>query len=473
MNHAELRAKAYTYFQAKLNEAIERRSELGTFSEEEKQQLLQSIALHEMPNEDLWKLLGGENARAEFTQFCEGAGISQDEHRNQIWAILDEIRKAKAGAAKALLEYGQSLEECYDFSAPQSVPEKPFDAARQSPTGPTLNEAVEAYFTEHEKTAGWTAGTIQKRRAGLDIALEWFGPDIAMNQIGKKEAAGLKDALLSLPVNRSKVAATRGLPLREAIKVQGVESIGNATVNSYLSTYKNFWAWAEAHGYAPEVLFDGMKVSKKGGTTKDRAPFTQEALEKTYNALTDPSSKFYKKESYRWATLIAMYSGARQNEICQLQLKDIKQVEDIWVIEFTEEGEENKRLKSSAARRTVPVHSHLIELGLLNYHARRQAQGHDRLFPDFTYSPKAGYGDKLSKWFNRTFTKNIGIKSDAHVFHGLRHTFATRLGQADVQTERIQFIIGHERQGVTHQVYMKEGYTLQQTRDAVERFSVC
>ena len=174
----------------------------------------------------------------------------------------------------------------------------------------------------------------------------------------------------------------------------------------------------------------------------------------------------------RWATLIALYTGARLNEVCQMQVKDIYLENEIWLFDINDEGDDKKRLKTSAARRKVPIHSQLIQLGLLDYHARQQAHGYDRIFNDYTYTEKHGYGDKLSKWFNRTFTKNLGIKSDAHVFHGLRHTFATRLNQADVETERVQFIIGHEREGVTHHVYMKDGYTLQQTKDAVERFIV-
>lgn len=36
----------------------------------------------------------------------------------------------------------------------------------------------------------------------------------------------------------------------------------------------------------------------------------------------------------------------------------------------------------------------------------------------------------------------------------------------------MQFIIGHEREGVTHQVYAKDGYALNQTKKAVECFVV-
>ncbi|MBL4873736.1 MAG: site-specific integrase [Rhodobacteraceae bacterium] len=424
-----------------------------------------------MPNEDYWDLIGKANTTDALKHFCEATGIPEQQEPEYLWAILDEIRKAQAGVFRALLEHGQSL-DVYDFRGRQGGAEAPSSGTGVLSAGTTLSKAVDAYFVEHEKTGNWTPGTIHKRRAALGVAMEWYGPDIDMTMIGKQEASGLKDLLLSLPANRSKTAATRDLTLREAVAVPDVRRIGNTTVNSYLGAYKNFWAWAEAHGYAPEALFDGLKVGSRGGETKERTAFTKEALSKVYVALTDPSSKFHKNECHRWATLIAMFTGARLNEVCQLQLKDIRQEGETWLFDFTEAGEDTKRLKSKAAQRRVPVHSQLIELGLLGYHTRLQVQEHDRLFPDYTYSPKQGYGDKLSKWFNRTFTKSLGIKSDAHVFHGLRHTFATRLNQADVETARIQFIIGHERLGVTHQVYMKEGYSLQQTKDAVERFAV-
>ena len=75
MNHAELRSKAYAYFQAQLNVGIERRNALGPFSEDEKRQTSQSIELHEMPNRDLWTLLGMGNVRAEITKFCDASGL--------------------------------------------------------------------------------------------------------------------------------------------------------------------------------------------------------------------------------------------------------------------------------------------------------------------------------------------------------------------------------------------------------------
>lgn len=471
MNHADLRATVRDYFRAQLADARRRINKQGPLTDEQKTSYEQTQSLLEMGNQDFWQLVGRKNAEEELDQFFDNTGLSREDYHDRLPLVLDEIRKARIGANRAIIEYAATLEH-YDFTEAVRPSLRAVEDQLYNDAYPSTSEAVEAFFREHEKTTDWTAGTFQKRRAALDVAVEWFGAETSMATIGKREAAEFKDALLSLPTNRFKNARLQGLSLRDAIAVPDVPTISNATANAYLSAYKIFWEWAERHGYAPEAQFQGMSVGKKGKGSKDRKPFTQEALEKTYTALTDPSSKFYTKTSHRWATLIAMFSGARLNEVAQLHIEDIVCVDGVWVFDFNEDGDGEKRLKSPAALRRVPIHSQLIELGLLDFHERQRADGYERLFPDYTYTPKSGYGDKLSKWFNRTFTGNLGIKSDAHVFHGLRHTFATRLIQADIPTERVQFIIGHEREGVTHQVYAKDGYTLYQTTEAVEQFSV-
>jgi hypothetical protein len=48
----------------------------------------------------------------------------------------------------------------------------------------------------------------------------------------------------------------------------------------------------------------------------------------------------------------------------------------------------------------------------------------------------------------------------------------TRLAQADVEEPIYQSIVGHERQGVTQQVYNRQGYTLQQLKTAIDKFAI-
>ena len=176
-----------------------------------------------------------------------------------------------------------------------------------------------------------------------------------------------------------------------------------------------------------------------------------------------------RSHDHRWATLIAMFTGARKNEICQLTGSDIVQEQGVWCFSINDEGEE-KSLKTDAAKRMVPVHGRLIELGVLDL-AHKQGDRSKRIF-DYSFHKADGYGRSLGRWFNDSFTFRLGIKSKELVFHSFRHTMITRLGQAGVAEPIVKTIVGHERAGVTQQVYFKEGYTVKQLSEAINRFSI-
>ena len=135
-----------------------------------------------------------------------------------------------------------------------------------------------------------------------------------------------------------------------------------------------------------------------------------------------------------------------------------------------DEGDNNKSVKADASRRKVPLHSKLLQDGFLGFVEGRK--GGARLFPDYSFSKNGGYGRNLGRWFNESFLPHLGIKQPSLVFHSYRHTMVTRLGQADVPQPVIQAIVGHAPEGVTQEVYMKDGYRLAQLRDAIERFVV-
>ena len=216
-----------------------------------------------------------------------------------------------------------------------------------------------------------------------------------------------------------------------------------------------------------------MRLGKSAtkGAAKRKA-FEQTALEAVFREVTDNQLGLVRKESHKWALLIGMFSGARLNEICQLQLSDIQREDGIWFFNLMDEGDSNKRFKSDAAIRKVPVHVELVRLGLLDFHATLMQRGEKRMFPDYTHCVKNGYGRSLGRWFNATLTPALGIKSKHHVFHGLRHTMVSRLAQAGIEEPIYQSIVGHERQGVTQQVYNRQGYTLRQLKTAIDLFAV-
>jgi integrase len=133
---------------------------------------------------------------------------------------------------------------------------------------------------------------------------------------------------------------------------------------------------------------------------------------------------------------------------------------------------DDKRLKTDAAKRLVPIHKELLNLGILEEVERLRKQGHTRFLHELRFCKKNGYGKKLGHYFNQVLMPNLGLKKQAHVevYHALRHTAVTRLYQAGVPQPIVESIVGHERSGTSQQVYFREGYKLEQLQEAMDKF---
>ncbi len=200
------------------------------------------------------------------------------------------------------------------------------------------------------------------------------------------------------------------------------------------------------------AAFDMPKVPRtRGGLPKsDRRYFSQAELE----ALFEPSAYLEAtKESpaYFWAPLVALFSGMRITEICQLLVSDLREEDDIWLIDINGEGAEFKRLKSAAARRKVPVHPFLINcLGLLDYagRIRRENKGAPlQLFPNLAYHGRE-ISAPVSAWFTR-YRRSRGVGGGVNersnvVFHCFRNNFNHYFGRVDtVPPSQLHALVGH------------------------------
>lgn len=300
--------------------------------------------------------------------------------------------------------------------------------------------------------------------------MEHFGRERRLGDISKKDASDIKKLLQALPASCNTKPALKELALSEVIKVKGHKTISPKTINSYLDAFRRFFIWAELSGHTPHTLFEGIKVPKAKDAAKERKPFSTEHTRLIFDALTADDTTLVRKDSHKWASLLGLFTGARLNEICQLDIADVQQEGDIWFLNITDEGNDKKRLKARASKRKMPLHSELIRLGFLDFVETRK--DNERLFPDFSYTAAGGYGRNLGRWSNETFLPKLGIKEPSLVFHSLRHTVVNRLAQADVPEPLYQDIVGHERHSVTQQVYNKDGHILIQKQAAIEKFGV-
>jgi integrase len=472
MRHDELRAVMHGYFKQALAARIDQIGAKGPPSELDLAPQETTQALAEGTSEDYWGIIAPNGIDAFLQRLCGATGLPEPGSTKEADRVLQEYKMAHRDFLRALVKHQASLEH-YDFTSPIAQVVQLAAPLAVADIGITLQQGIDDYVAENKRAGSWRSATFEKKEANLALLTEYFGPDRPIGEIAKRDAQDIKRVLLELPANRHKMPQTRTLALREATEVAGLDKITAVTVNGYISTFQSFFEWAMKNGHVEVNLFAGTRVGKSNskGLPKRQA-YKPDALKAVYREVTENGLGLVKAESNKWATLIAMFTGARLNEVCQLEVADIQQQDGIWFFHLIDEGDSNKKFKSAAALRKVPVHDELMRLGLLEYRSRMEAKGKSRMFPDYRFCAKNGYGRTLGRWFNGTLTPALGIKSSGHVFHGLRHTMVTRLAQAGVAEPIYQSIVGHERQGVTQQVYMREGYTLAQLKAAIDLFAV-
>lgn len=131
----------------------------------------------------------------------------------------------------------------------------------------------------------------------------------------------------------------------------------------------------ETEGYPVTTGLKGILSLVKSPKKKDakkRLPFSSDDLCRLFQSDSYLKGQIKRASEY-WIPLIALYTGARLAEIAQLHCSDIYEEQAVWVFDLNDEGD--KQLKSDNSRRLVPIHSTLLELGLLDFLNRPGKRG--------------------------------------------------------------------------------------------------
>lgn len=161
-------------------------------------------------------------------------------------------------------------------------------------------------------------------------------------------------------------------------------------------------------------------------------------------------------EAAYWLPLLALFMGARREELGQLRVSDVRQApyvdgddnrQQVWCIDITDTPDDGEGLanqvKNAASRRLIPLHPKLIELGFIRY-VQGLANQQGRVFPELK---PVGVGQKLTdkwgQWFGR-YKRQIGITDRTKVFHSFRHTWKTHAVDAGIAERVCREFQGHE-----------------------------
>ncbi|ABD04901.1 hypothetical protein RPB_0190 [Rhodopseudomonas palustris HaA2] len=217
----------------------------------------------------------------------------------------------------------------------------------------------------------------------------------------------------------------------------------------------------------------GTKESNQKGFTDSQAVLILTATLANPSHLTIAETR----AARRWVPWICAYTSARVNEITSLLPSDVRQDPEtaIWCFYLRPE------MTKGDYMRVIPVHSHLIEQGLLNYVGEREGLS----LPLF-YDPRRAEGDtvahpqwqKIAQRLAEWVVNSLGV-TGVKPNHGWRHRFKSVARHANMHPEVENFITGHggsDDPGVIQRVSMRYGdawvKTLKKTIELYPRYEI-
>jgi integrase len=349
-----------------------------------------------------------------------------------------------------------------------------------------LSQLFESYLkSENRKNA-------DRKQTHWQLLIDNFG-DIDPADCEPKHFDKLKTEMRDAPLVKSGVY--KGIKLSELIarKDEIKERFGNCdprepkTVFDYFCSYKAVFEYARILRIVKFNPLEGVMPPKPKSARKIKAYSDDDialifskplftGCDKVRTAFgrlwgyRNISGSVIERDGRYYMPILALFTGARMEELGGARTEDIKQRSGIWYLDLT-----NRSLKTENSKRIVPLHPQLVDpngINFISYLKERQYQRDEYLFPEFRPLPSEEHGlgveiialsdddldddDKIqdqdievikmtakySKWFGNWCRENR-VKQKGKNFHSFRHTMKARLRLPDTNERINDLITGH------------------------------
>ncbi|CUX29335.1 MULTISPECIES: site-specific integrase [Rhizobium/Agrobacterium group] len=332
-----------------------------------------------------------------------------------------------------------------------------------------LVEIVRQAAEEKVAIGEWRSDMIKQQVSVARLFVRFVGHDqpARMQQTNISE---FRSMLFKLPKNHGRSPKDHIIPLSELLaRAKGLppEEVGLSpgTINRYMTQISNIVDICKHAGY-PFGNFEGvsgLRAKRRGDVRNERGRFSTEEIRTIFSLpVWEGAASFDERfasgeevfhDAAYWVPLLAIYIGARREEMCGLLLSEVETDQGLPCIRI--EKNSMRKLKNEQSKRRVPVHPELIRLGFLRYVEELRTLGHELLFPELKAAcATTPMGDVFDdSWQKIRAAALPRAKEEGKVLHSLRHWCNDEMKQAGTQAEIRKDILGHSNEGVNEGRY--------------------
>ena len=305
----------------------------------------------------------------------------------------------------------------------------------------SLKDAFEIFETNTKRADKWSPDTQRLVTGVKKLLFLYFKEDTPVYRITRDNLLEFRDLLYKIPTKLAQKSRYKDKSLSQILKLgEKDDKLSEPTIQKYMIRVIQFFNYCFDSGYIGKSITAKMNV-KIDIDPSERAvlPYDVSEARKIFEIVTSikqsgksPSSRIEASELY-YVTMIAAYSGMRIKEITQLHKEDITLKDGIYC--FNINTNDGKTTKTKNSIRFVPIHSKLIDLGLLEYVNNKKSGN------IFKVSNK-----DFSEIFRSQIQRKFIDKDSKKTFYSFRHYFIDYLVQREVEANLIAQIVGHEKQ---------------------------
>jgi integrase len=368
-----------------------------------------------------------------------------------------ELNKDEAAAARLLREARRDRDryrDRYHRRKRRDLRQAPDNSAQSAPAGTMLDTTIVDLWAAERKP----------KQKGIDThrgVARWF-----YDRVGRKPVD---------QITRNDVLAFKSKLLEDGQTA--------ANIKMKLSRLRTLLQWAADNGHAASNVAHGVTIKDTQAARNKRKPFDLEALNAIFGSPVYAEGQRPTQgrgEAAYWIPLLALFTGARMEELGQLRPDDVVklsypdpdgQEQSGWFLKLVEvEGEDGTELKTAESERLIPLHPELQRRGFLAFAQAMKDQGHARLFPLLTPGPYGNLTHKWGQWFGAYLRNTCGVTDKRMTFHSFRHTFTDYVRRPDIPEGIQRQLVGHSSKDV-HDDY-GSGYNLHWLTEAMKLYKV-